>query len=380
MHNFLASQPDLNFHNSAVQDGLIDNMRFWLERGVDGFRLDTVNFYFHSQGLQNNPVVKPEDFNASTAPAVNPYNFQEHLYDKSQPENVKFLQRLRSLMDEYGAKSTVGEIGDSQHQMELMAAYTSGGDKLNMAYTFDYLGGEFSAAHFRNAIDSTEKHAPNGWICLAFSNHDVVRHVSRWATHGQQDQFTRLTCTLLLSMRGSVCLYQGEELGLTEAELAFEDLVDPYGIEFWPQFKGRDGCRTPMVWQTQSPTGGFTTATRPWLPVPADHLTRAVDRQLDDAHSVLAHYRAMLAFRRRHPALATGSITTLDAPEGVLAFLREGEGERLYCVFNMSEKAAVVTVPAGYNLAESGAPGIVDEPSQGTLSLAPFGAYIGILR
>ncbi len=380
MHNFLASQPDLNFHNPAVQDAMLDNMRFWLERGIDGVRLDTVNFYFHSLGLQSNPVVKPEDFNASTAPAVNPYNFQEHLYDKSQPENLEFLKRLRALMDEYGAKTSVGEIGDSQHQMEVMAAYTSGGDKLHMAYTFDYLGGEFSASHFRKAIDLTEKEAPNGWICLAFSNHDVVRHISRWATHGQQDEFTRLACTLLLSMRGSVCLYQGEELGLTEAELAFEDLVDPYGIEFWPQFKGRDGCRTPMVWQTQSPLGGFTTATRAWLPVPADHLTKAVDRQLADPHSVLEHYRAMLKFRRAHPALVKGSIKTLDAPDGVLAFLREDGAERLYCVFNMSEKAAVVAVPQSYTLIESGAPGIVSEPSQGTLSLAPFGAYIGVLR
>jgi len=380
LHNFLASQPDLNFHTPGVQDAMLDNMRFWLERGVDGFRLDTVNFYFHSQGLQNNPVVRPEDFNASTAPAVNPYNFQEHLYDKSQPENLKFLQRLRALMDEYGARTTVGEIGDSQHQMELMAAYTSGGDKLNMAYTFDYLGGEFSAAHFRKAIDATEKEAPQGWICLAFSNHDVVRHVSRWAMHGEQEAFTRLACTLLLSMRGSVCLYQGEELGLTEAELAFEDLVDPYGIEFWPQFKGRDGCRTPMVWQTQSPTGGFTTATRPWLPVPADHLTKAVDRQVSDPHSVLHHYRDMLAFRKRHPALRYGTIKTLDAPDGVLVFLREDASEHLYCAFNMSEKAAVVSVPASYTLAESGVPDLAGEPVNGTLSLPPFGAYIGILR
>jgi alpha-glucosidase len=380
MHNFLASQPDLNFHSPAVQDAMLDNMRFWLERGVDGFRLDTVNFYFHSQGLQNNPVVRPEDFNATTAPAVNPYNFQEHLYDKSQPENVKFLQRLRKLMDDFGGKATVGEIGDAQHQMEVMAAYTSGGDKLNMAYTFDYLGGEFSAAHFRKAIDQTEKEAPEGWICVAFSNHDVVRHVSRWATHGEQEAFTRLACTLLLSMRGSICLYQGEELGLTEAELAFEDLVDPYGIEFWPQFKGRDGCRTPMVWQTQSPTGGFTTATRPWLPVPADHLTKAVDRQEGDEHSVLHHYRAMLAFRRRHSALIKGSITTLDAPDDVLAFVREDGTERLYCVFNMSPKAAIVPVPGGFSLTEASAPGIAAEPVNDTLSLAPFGAYIGILH
>ena len=380
MHNFLASQPDLNFHNPAVQDALLASMRFWLERGVDGFRLDTVNFYFHSLGLESNPVVKPEDFNASTAPAVNPYNFQEHLFDKSQPENLAFLQRLRTLVEEYGDKAMVGEIGDSQHQMEVMAAYTSGGDKLHMAYTFDYLGGEFSAEHFRKSIDLTEKDAPNGWICLAFSNHDVVRHVSRWATHGQQEAFTRLACTLLLSMRGSVCLYQGEELGLTEAELAFEDLVDPYGIEFWPQFKGRDGCRTPMVWQTQSQLGGFTTATRAWLPVPADHLTKAVDRQVEDPSSVLSHYRAMLAFRHAHPALAKGTIETLDAPEGVLAFIRADAHERLYCAFNMSEKAVVVPVPRSYVLEPSGAPGIEDEPIEATLSLAPFGAYIGVLR
>jgi alpha-glucosidase len=185
---------------------------------------------------------------------------------------------------------------------------------------------------------------------------------------------------MLLSMRGSVCLYQGEELGLTEAELAFEDLVDPYGIEFWPQFKGRDGCRTPMVWQTQSQMGGFTTANRAWLPVPADHMTKAVDRQADDPASVLAHYRAMLTFRRAHPALSKGSIETLDAPDGVLSFIREGGGERIYCVFNMSEKPVTVDVPGEFDLVPSGAPGIEDEPAQGALSLMPFGAYIGILR
>src|SRR5262249_51695056 len=203
----------------------------------------------------------------------------------------------------------------------------------------------------------------DGWPCWAFSNHDIMRHVSRWASASalDHDGLARLAIAILLSMRGSVCLYQGEELGLTEAELAFEDLVDPYGIEFWPQFKGRDGCRTPMVWQTQSPLGGFTTANRAWLPVPADHMTKAVDRQLGAQRSVLEHYRAMLAFRRANPALIHGSITTLDAPEGVLAFLREDGGERLYCVFNMSEKAAVVPVPKGYRLAPSAAPGIADE-------------------
>jgi len=379
LHNFLVSQPDLNFHNPDVQTALLSDMKFWLDRGVDGFRLDTVNFYFHSLGLESNPVVKPEDFNASTAPAVNPYNFQEHLYDKSRPENIAFLKRLRALLDQYPGRTTVGEIGDSQHQLEVMAQYTSGTDKLHMAYTFDYLGGQFSAEHFKTAIDTTEKDAPEGWICLAFSNHDVVRHASRWATHGQQDAFVRLAATLLLSMRGSVCIYQGEELGLTEAELSFEDLVDPYGIEFWPQFKGRDGCRTPMVWQSTANLGGFSSAHKAWLPVPFDHMNRAADLQLKANDSVLQHYKAALEFRRLHPALQKGDIATHDAPEGVLAFTRKSAGEALFCAFNMTDKSVIYDLPRGIDPKASGAPGIVAGPVGGSLSLGPFAAYIGIL-
>ncbi|WP_374626109.1 alpha-glucosidase family protein [Devosia sp.] len=377
MHNFLASQPDLNFHNPDVQDAVLGAMRFWLDRGVDGFRLDTVNFYFCSEGLESNPVVRPEDFNASTAPAVNPYNFQEHVYDKSRPENLAFLRRVRSLLDEYPGTTSVGEIGDSQHQLEIMAQYTSGEDRLHMAYTFDYLGGAFDAGHFRSSIDLTEKDAPDGWICLAFSNHDVARHLSRWGAHNHKEAFARLASTMLLTMRGSVCLYQGEELGLTEAELAFEDLVDPYGIEFWPEFKGRDGCRTPMVWQAAAHLGGFTTAQRAWLPVPADHLRRAVDQQEKQNDSLLHHYRATLDFRRKHPALAKGSIETLDAPDGVLMFLRSASGETMLCAYNMTEAHRSVTLPAGMAVRSADAPGSVAGPVDGTLVLPPFAAFVG---
>jgi alpha-glucosidase len=379
MHNFLVSQPDLNFHNPDVQDALLADMRFWLERGVDGFRLDTVNFYFHSTGLEPNPVVKAEEFNASTAPAVNPYNFQEHVYDKSRPENLDFLKRLRALMDEYPGTTTVGEIGDSQHQLEVMAQYTSGEDRLHMAYTFDYLGGQFSAEHFRQSIAATEASAPDGWICLAFSNHDVVRHVSRWAAHGQEAAFTRLAATLILAMRGSVCLYQGEELGLKEAELSFQDLVDPYGIEFWPEFKGRDGCRTPMVWQAHVRNGAFSTSERTWLPVPAEHLTHAVDTQHDVEGSVLEFYRRMLRFRREHPALSKGTIGLLDAPANVLAFVREHAGDRLLCVFNMADTATAFSLPEGFAPQAVECPGVVATPGNGSIDLEPFGAYIGKL-
>lgn len=380
MHNFLASQPDLNFHNPKVQEAVLAEMRFWLERGVDGFRLDTVNFYFHSKDLKPNPPVRPEDYNTSTAPEVNPYNLQDHLFDKSQPENLEFMRRIRALLDEYPGTTSVGEIGDAQRQMDLMASYTSGDDHLHMAYTFDFLGGNFDAAHFRDSIQGIEAKAASGWTCLAFSNHDVARHVTRWANVGHEEEFARLAATLLMSMKGSVCLYQGEELGLTEADIAYDDIVDPYGHEFWPDYKGRDGCRTPMVWQSAAHAAAFSSAQRTWLPVPSDHLARAVDEQEKRNDSTLAFYRAMTRFRKNHPALIDGSIQLLDAPGEVVAFTRDKDGETLLCVFNMGDQPTEYAVPAAMTLENIDAPGVVATPEAGRLKLVSFGAYIGAVR
>lgn len=376
-HNFLASQPDLNFHNRDVQDALLSAMRFWLERGVDGFRLDTVNFYFHSQGLETNPAVRPEDYNASTAPDVNPYNLQDHLYDKSQPENLEFLKRFRELMDDFPNTTSVGEVGDAQRQIEIMSTYTAGDERLHMAYTFEFLGGEFSATHFKQAIADSETGATDSWQCLAFSNHDVVRHASRWAKHGQEDAATRLAAMLLMTMRGSVCLYQGEELGLTEADIAFEDLQDPYGKEFWPNFKGRDGCRTPMVWQAGSANAGFSSAEKTWLPIPEDHKAKSADIQENDPDSILAHYRQLLGFRKAHPELISGKLDLIDAPEEVLAFYRQKGDHKTLCVFNMSSEATSFTLPEGVHTQSIDAPGSAPAPNGNTLNLDPFGAYIG---
>lgn len=376
-HNFLASQPDLNFHNPDVRDAVLEEMRFWLERGVDGFRLDTVNFYFCSTGLESNPPVKAEDYNASIAPDVNPYNLQEHIFDKSRPENAEFMERIRALLDEYPGTTSVGEIGDAQRQVELMAEYTSGTDRLHMAYTFDFLGGEFSARHFRKSIQTIETKAPDGWTCLAFSNHDVVRHVSRWARHGFEEDFARLAVMLLLSMRGSVCLYQGEELGLSEADISFEDIVDPYGREFWPNFKGRDGCRTPMVWQASARNSAFSPAERTWLPIPVGHSERAVDTQLQNNDSTLHFYRHMLEKRRENPALAQGGLDLIDAEDGILAFFRQKDDARLLCVFNMTHEAGKFTLPKGTRVVGNPLMAAHAVPGDGQLNLGPLGAYIG---
>ena len=380
-HNFLVEQPDLNFHTPPVQDALLDACQFWLDRGVDGFRLDTVNFYVHSQGLQSNPPAA--DRNQPEAPAVNPYNYQDHIYDKSQPENLAFLQRLRALLDRYPATTSVGEIGDGARSLKTMAAYTSGGDKLHMCYTFDFLGPIFSAAHFRERIAAFEAMAGDAWPCWAFSNHDVERHVSRWASavSADQDHLAVLAAAILLSLRGSVCMYQGEELGLGEAQLRFEDLADPYGIRFWPEFKGRDGCRTPMVWESNAPNAGFTQGT-PWLPVSPPHVARAANREAGDPQSVLARYRQLIAFRKAHTALRSGTIVLTDAPADVLAFVREAAGERVFCAFNLGRAEASVTAPGGAKITALAGHGFTSTIAGDGLSVRvpSAGAFFGRLE
>jgi alpha-glucosidase len=378
LHNFLAEQPDLNFHNRDVQDALLDVTRFWLDRGVDGFRLDTINFYFHSQGLENNPALPVEERNDQTAPAVNPYNYQDHLYDKSRPENLGFLERFRALLDEYPAVAAVGEVGDSQRGLEVVAAYTAGENRVHMCYAFDFLAPEkISAAKVRSVLEDFGKAASDGWSCWAFSNHDVMRHASRWGA-GEADRlaYLKVISALLMSLRGSVCIYQGEELGLGEADLAFEDLQDPYGIRFWPEFKGRDGCRTPMVWDAKAKNGGFSTA-KPWLPVPTEHLAQAVSAQQGDENSLLEHYRRFLAFRRSHPAFAKGDIEFLAGEGDVVAFTRREGNEQIVCAFNLGSRPASVDLGAGKKAQPLDGHGLSGAAEGNTIRLASYGAWFG---
>jgi len=374
LHNFLAEQPDLNFHCPEVQDELLAIARFWLERGVDGFRLDTVNFYVHDKQLRDNPALAPEDRNDNTAPSVNPYNFQDHLYDKTQPENLDFLRRLRAVLDEYPARTTVGEVGESQRGTEVQAAYTKGDDLLHMCYDFDFLSNTFpNGTQIARVLDRYQRIVTEGWACWAYSNHDVVRHTTRW---NLGEPAKRVYAALLMSIQGSVCLYQGEELGLTEAYVPYEDLQDPYGKRFWPKFKGRDGARTPMPWSSDGPNGGFTEG-RPWLPVAVEHLERAVSAQDHDPESTLAFYRAMIGFRKAHPALAKGAMEIVDADDGYFAIVRTLNGTRLFCAFNLAAEARPVTLPRGAWREAPGAPFETRSEATG-LVLPPWQAYYAL--
>jgi len=374
LHNFLASQPDLNFHNPAVQAATLDNVKFWLDRGVDGLRLDAINFCFHDTQLRDNPAKPLELRTGRGFSPDNPYAFQYHWHNNTQPENIAFLEELRALLDRYPGATTLGEIS-SEDSLATMAEYVNE-RRLHMGYSFELLTDDSSAAYIRGTVENLEAKMHEGWPCWAISNHDVQRAVTRWNAGGAYDaDLARQLVALVCSLRGSVCLYQGEELGLTEADVPFESLQDPYGITFWPTFKGRDGCRTPMPWNGEA-NGGFSAA-RPWLPVPTEHGELSVAAQDSRADSVLNGVRHLMQWRKSHPALVTGDIAFLDADEPVLAFTRRSAEESLLVVFNLSAKPQTWRMPTALGsptpLADHGL--CAGELRDGALNLPPRGVF-----
>jgi len=373
LHNFLVSQPDMNFHHPDVQQAHLDNLRFWLERGVDGVRMDACNFHFHDPELRSNPPAVNRD--TATVSDVNPYGMQAHVYDKTRPENLAFLQKIRTLLDEFGAVS-IGEVGVDDH-LRVMAEYTADGDKLHMAYSFNLLTPVFTAAYIRNQVEEFEARVKGGWASWSVGNHDVMRVMSRWGGANPTPAVARLVLAMQLALKGTPCLYQGDELALVEADVPFELLQDPYGITFWPEFKGRDGCRTPMPWDAQAPHAGFTSG-EPWLPVAEPHVAAAASLQESDPDSTLNFARRLIHWRRRQPQLTRGEIQFFDAPEPVLALRRDLAGHpSVVAVFNLGPDPVSVKLPAvagAVPMSGHGMPGSVDGEQ---VTLPAYGAWFG---
>jgi alpha-glucosidase len=343
LHNFLSSQPDLNFHNAGVRAAALDNLKFWLDKGVDAFRLDAINFCFHDRQLRDNPAKPPAQRVGRGFSPDNPYAFQYHYYNNTQPENLVFLEEVRRLIDRYPGTTTLGEIS-SEDSLATMADYTRG-QRLHMGYSFELLSEDFSAGYIRRTVEALEAGMTDGWPCWSLSNHDVKRVLSRWGGDAPTPALAKLLTVLVASLRGSVCIYQGEELGLPEADLKFNQLRDPYGIAFWPSFKGRDGCRTPMPWKDVN-GAGFSSAPS-WLPIPAAHRALAVSRQEANPDSVLQGFRAFMQWRKTQPALRTGAIRFHDAPEPLLAFTRTHGEQPVFVAINLGTEAATLPVPDG---------------------------------
>lgn len=346
LHNFLPQQPDLNVHHPAVQQALLDVARFWLDRGVDGFRIDAINFAMHDPELRDNPPAPAK------AKRTRPFDFQQHLYNQSHPDIVKFLERLRGLTDSFGSRFTLAEVG-GDHAISEMRAFTQGGARLDSAYGFDFLYAErLTPGLVARALAEWPDAEGTGWPTWAFENHDAPRAISRWFSGGRRDAFAQMKMLLLACLRGSIILYQGEELGLPQVEVPFDRLQDPEAIANWPETLSRDGARTPMPWLADAPYAGFSNA-EPWLPVGEGHRALAVDRQEGRTGSMLEFTRACLVFRNRHGALRGGAIAIVEAGEQLLTFDRSNANQRLRCSFNLSERP-VTAAAAGRQLMSVG--------------------------
>jgi alpha-glucosidase len=376
LHNFLAEQPDLNFHNSAVRAAVLENVRFWLERGVDGLRLDAINFCFHDSQLRDNPPKPGPERSGRGFRADNPYAYQYHHYDNTRPENLAFLEELRALIDHYPGRVALGEIS-AEDSNATIAQYTSAG-RLHMGYSFELLGNDHSPAHLRSTVEGALAATPDAWPCWSISNHDVERVASRWGCADAPLHLSTQLTALVCSLRGAVCVYQGEELGLTEAEIPFESLRDPYGIAFWPAFKGRDGCRTPMPWSA-GVHGGFSEAV-PWLPVPLTHLAHSVAAQEADPHSSLQGFRRFLHWRRQHPALLHGQIEFLRADDAMLVFTRRHPAESLLVAFNLGNQPASALLPRALAAQPLSGHGLPEGQLEGArITLPPHGVLYALL-
>jgi alpha-glucosidase len=363
LHNFLTSQPDLNVHNRDVQDALLDVARFWLARGVDGFRLDALNFAMHDPELRDNP---PSDLPMELV--TRPFDMQHKRYNQSHPDIVAFLERIRQTIDEFPGRFTVAEVGGPDPLAE-MKAFTADGKRLDSAYNFDFLyAPQLTAPLVRATLSQWSGEPGEGWPSWAFSNHDAPRSVSRWTRDGDQARAARLGLLLLLALRGNPIIYQGEELGLPQGHVAFEDLQDPEAITNWPHTLGRDGARTPMPWVASAPQAGFSSANRTWLKRDPAHAAFAVDRQAGNPQSVLHYTRQLLALRRGLPALVAGDITLLDTPEDMVAFIRHNAKSAVLCAFNLGDQVLEWAPPAEFAAARL----LASENAAGMTGKAPM--------
>lgn len=367
-HMFLKEQPDLNWRNPAARAAVLNSFKFWLDRGVDGFRLDVVNGYFKDARYRDNPPKL----------GLRAYDQQQHLHDRDQPELIGVYQELRRLLDAYPERMAVGEIMDANP--DLIERYC-GDDKLHLAFDFNLTDQPWrpraiQAALARAAATPRADQHP----CYALSNHDRDRHATRYGGGPHSDARAKVAAMLLLTTRATPFMYYGEELGLQNTRIPRAEIQDPPGQKYWPFYAGRDPERTPMPWNTEA-NAGFTTD-HPWLRLNADYRTRNVAAQQADPHSVLNFYTQLLQFRRASSALRRGSYQALlQRPVNALAYWRQTPEQTLLIALNFYawETSVIldeVLPTTHWQLRLTSTPGERERLRGRQLTLAPFEACI----
>ncbi len=341
LHSFLKEQPDLNWRNAEVKEAMFDVLRFWLDRGVDGFRIDVAHAIMKDPDLRDNPP-NPDPESASHK-SHGAYDTQLHLYDKSHEDIHGVYQEMRRLIDGYDPpRLSLGEMHIYDWE-KWTRYYGEALDEIHMPINFALLKADWTAASIRATVDGLEAALPEGaWPNYNLGNHDESRLATRLGGAAQ----ARQAAVLLLTLRGTPVLYYGDELGLPDAEVPLDRRQDPWGFNV-AQRLSRDPARTPMPW-ADGGSAGFSTAPpeKLWLPLGKDHRALSVERQMEDDGSMLAFYQRLLKLRKERRALHAGSYRPLgDVPESCFAYVRERDGERAVVMFNFSEETCEAALP-----------------------------------
>ena len=335
-HYFYSQQPDLNWRNPQVHKAMEDVLRFWLERGVSGFRIDAVSRLFEDPGLHDDPYL--------TGRNVYGDRNIEHKYTDNYPEVNDVLKELRRVVDKYPGDPVLITEADEPNIAELTKLYGDG-DEVQLPMDFQIADANtLSAPKFRKLFGDVENNSAHGQPEYFFSNHDQPRQWDRYGDGKHNDQIAKLMAALLLTTRGTPQMYYGEELGMrTTDPTRIEDVHDPIGKLGWPKEKGRDGERTPMQWNA-SKEAGFTASTKPWLPVPPVAEKYNVEKEKQDPDSILNAYKRLLFLRKSEPALRDGSYMAINEDDpNVFAFLRKSKDSTVLVALNMSAESRTIS-------------------------------------
>jgi glycosidase len=369
LHSFLPSQPDLNWRNPEVREAMYDVMRFWLDRGVDGFRVDVAHYMVKDPELRDLPL--RDDLGETGFKDLGEYDRYVHVHNKGHPDVHTVFREMRAVLDEYRPERfAVGEIHD--FDVQSWASYYGRGDELHMPFDFSLIWAPWSAARFRELVDEVEAAIPEwGWPNHVLGNHDETRLATRFGPGA-----VRPSAVLLCTLRGTPTLYYGDELGLPEAVIEPDRQQDPWGRRV--PGMGRDGCRTPMPWDGSVNAGFCPPNAEPWLPLGGADGELDVAAQLDDPASVLNLYRALLAYRKGSPGLLLGGYTPIDGvPEECFAYRRVHDGAPIVAVaVNFTAEAmAVAGLPAGSIVVSTGMDRL-GETVAGSVRLGPHEAVV----